>query len=579
MLIEEQSSSAQPIIPAVPTVGIGASAGGLKAMQAFFESIAPDLGAAYVVIVHLDPEHQSDLASILAQRTKMPVNQVQDQVRLEANTVYVIPPNCRLLITDQEIGTFPFDEPRGRRSPIDQFFVSLSDKHRDGYAVILSGAGSDGSHGVKAIKEGGGMILVQDPEEAEYGSMPRSAISTGLADFVAPARQIAVPLSELILSKRHLPTPELVENDEEAFRRILSHLRGRTGHDFSLYKRSTVLRRLGRRMQINRVERLNDYYTLLRGNAEEVQSLFTDLLISVTMFFRDPSAFDALTREVIKPLFDQARPNEPLRVWVAGCATGEEAYSVAILLSEEAARHEEKPVIQIFASDLDVGALAIARDGRYPSAIESDVSEERLKRFFIKESDYYRVKPDLRELILFTSHSLLKDPPFSKLDLISCRNLLIYLDRELQQQVCATFHYALKPGGFLFLGSSETAEASKGYFHTIDRDTRIYQASPATARYPTAFTSPCAFSEAIRYSSTGNSALDDGGKGVNAASPCARGNGAAKYSCRSCISGHSYIGNSRPVSSTFRRAADIGRDRARATGTAIRFARWPAQYV
>ena len=234
-------------------------------------------------------------------------------------------------------------------------------------------------------------------------------------------------------------------------------------------------------MQINRVEQLNDYYTLLRGNAEEVQSLFTELLISVTMFFRDPSAFDVLTREVIKPLFDQARPNEPLRVWVPGCATGEEAYSIAILLSEEAARHEEKPTIQIFASDLDAGALAIARDGRYPSAIESDVSEERLKRFFIKEGEYYRVKPDLRDLILFTSHSLLKDPPFSKLDLISCRNLLIYLDRELQQQVCATFHYALKPGGFLFLGSSENAEASKGYFHTIDRDTRIYQASPATA--------------------------------------------------------------------------------------------------
>ena len=288
-------------------------------------------------------------------------------------------------------------------------------------------------------------------------------------------------LSELIRSKRHLPTPELVENDEEAFRRILSHLRGRTGHDFSLYKRTTVLRRLGRRMQINRVEQLNDYYTLLRGNAEEVQSLFTELLISVTMFFRDPSAFEVLTRDVIKPLFEQARPNEPLRVWVPGCATGEEAYSIAILLAEEAARHEERPTIQIFASDLDVGALAVARDGRYPSAIESDVSEERLKRFFVKEGDNYRVKPDLRDLILFTSHSLLKDPPFSKLDFISCRNLLIYLDRELQQQVCATFHYALKPGGFLFLGSSENAEASKGYFHTIDRDTRIYQACPATA--------------------------------------------------------------------------------------------------
>ena len=481
MLIEEQSSGAQPSIPAVPTVGIGASAGGLKAMQAFFESVAPDLGAAYVVIVHLDPEHQSDLASILAQRTKMPVNQVQDRARLEPNTVYVIPPNRRLLVTDQDIGTFPFDEPRGRRSPIDQFFVSLADQHGDAYAIILSGAGSDGSQGLKTIKEGGGLILVQDPEEAEYGSMPRSAIATGLADFVAPVREIAWQLAELIRSKHHLPTRKLAENDEEALRRILSHLRGRTGHDFSLYKRSTVLRRLGRRMQINKVDKLSDYYTLLRGNPEEVQSLFTDLLISVTMFFRDPSAFDVLTREVIKPLFAQARSDEPLRVWVPGCATGEEAYSIAILLAEEAARHDERPTIQVFASDLDAGALAVAREGRYPSAIEADVSEERLKRFFVKEGENYRVKRDLRDLILFTSHSLLKDPPFSRLDLISCRNLLIYLDRELQQQVCATFHYALKPGGFLFLGSSESAEASKGYFQPISRDTRIYQASPATA--------------------------------------------------------------------------------------------------
>ena len=311
--------------------------------------------------------------------------------------------------------------------------------------------------------------------------MPRSAIATGLADFVSPVREIAWQLAELIHSKHHLPTRKLAENDEEALRRILSHLRGRTGHDFSLYKRSTVLRRLGRRMQINKVDKLSDYYTLLRGNPEEVQSLFTDLLISVTMFFRDPSAFDVLTREVIKPLFAQARSDEPLRVWVPGCATGEEAYSIAILLAEEAARHDERPTIQVFASDLDAGALAVAREGRYPSAIEADVSEERLKRFFVREGENYRVKRDLRDLILFTTHSLLKDPPFSKLDLISCRNLLIYLDRELQQQVCATFHYALKPGGFLFLGSSESAEASKGYFQPINRDTRIYQASPATA--------------------------------------------------------------------------------------------------
>jgi two-component system CheB/CheR fusion protein len=478
-LTEEHPQTTESVSAMVPTVGIGASAGGLKAMQAFFENVAPDLGAAYVVIVHLDPEHQSELASILSQRTKMAVSQVQDRVRLAPNSVYVIPPNRQLLITDQEIGTYPFDEPRGRRSPIDQFFVSLADQHGDGFAIILSGAGSDGSQGVKAIKEGGGLILVQDPEEAEYGSMPRNAIQTGLADFVAPVRELATRLSELIQSKRHLPTPDLLENDEDALRRILSHLRGRTGHDFSLYKRSTVLRRLGRRMQINKVDRLEDYYTLIRANPEEVQSLFTDLLISVTMFFRDPPAFEALTKVVIKPIFEHARQDEPVRVWVPGCATGEEAYSIAILLAEEAARHEMPPSIQVFASDLDIKALAVAREGRYGSTIEADVGDERLKRFFVRESDHYRVKRDLRDMVLFTSHSLLKDPPFSKLDLISCRNLLIYLDRDLQQQVCATFHYALKPGGYLFLGLSESADTGGGYFRTISRETRIYRASPA----------------------------------------------------------------------------------------------------
>jgi two-component system, chemotaxis family, CheB/CheR fusion protein len=483
MLTEERSIDRGASV-GVPTVGIGASAGGLKAMQAFFESIAPDLGAAYVVIVHLDPEHQSELASILGQRTKMPVSQVQERVRLMPNNVYVIPPNSRLLITDQEIGTYPFDEPRGRRSPIDQFFVSLADQHGDGFAIILSGAGSDGSQGIKAIKEGGGLILVQDPEEAEYSSMPRSAIQTGLADFVDPVRDLASRLSELISNKRHLPTQDLVENDEEVLKRILSHLRGRTGHDFSLYKRSTVLRRLGRRMQINRVELLEDYYTLLRANPEEVQNLFTDLLISVTTFFRDPPAFDVLMKDVIKPMFEDTRQDEPVRVWVPGCATGEEAYSIAMLLAEEAARKDVPPTIQVFASDLDTKALAVAREGRYGSTIEADVGDERLKRFFVRESDHYRVKRELRDLILFTSHSVLKDPPFSKLDLISCRNLLIYLDRDLQQQVCATFHYALKPGGYLFLGSSESADAGTGYFQTINRETRIYRAFPVGKNTP-----------------------------------------------------------------------------------------------
>jgi two-component system CheB/CheR fusion protein len=470
------STDSKPSV-AFPTVGIGASAGGLKVLQAFFGHIPADLGAAYVVIVHLDPEYQSELAAILGQRTSMPVVQVQDRIPLEPNSVYVIPPNRRLLISDHTIGTFPFEEPRGRRAPIDQFFRSLADQHGDGFAVILSGAGSDGSLGVKAIKEGGGLILVQDPEEAEYPSMPRSAIATGIADVVAPVAGIAAQISELIRTKQHLPKPDLVDDDEDALRRILAHLRGRTGHDFSLYKRATVLRRLGRRMQISRVDKLEDYYTLLRGNAEEAQSLFADLLISVTTFFRDNHAFDALAKDVIKPLFDSPHRDHPIRVWVAGCATGEEAYSIAMLLSEEASRREDHRPLQIFASDLDHAALATARNGRYPSSIETDVSEERLKSFFSKEGDHYRIKREIRDLVLFTSHSILKDPPFSKVDLISCRNLLIYLDKQLQQQVCTTFHYALMPGKYLFLGSSENADVPAGLFRPVNRDAHIFQSA------------------------------------------------------------------------------------------------------
>jgi two-component system CheB/CheR fusion protein len=364
-----------------PTVGIGASAGDLKALQELFAKLPTDLGAAFIVIVHLDPEYQSELASILAQRITMPVLQVREKIPLEPNKVYVIPPNRRLLVADHSIGTFPFEEPRGKRAPIDQFFRSLADQHGDGLAVILSGAGADGSLGVKAIKEAGGLILVQDPLEAEYASMPRSAIGTGLADVVAPVAEIAEQIAELIRSKRHMPKPELVDDDQEVFRRILAHLRGRTGHDFSLYKRSTILRRLGRRMQIARMDRLADYYALLRSNAEEVQSLFADLLISVTMFFRDPEAFEALRREAIGPVFEDAEPEKTIRVWVPGCATGEEAYSIAMLLVEEATRRESNVSLQVFASDLDASALAMARNGSYPSTIEADVSEERLKRF------------------------------------------------------------------------------------------------------------------------------------------------------------------------------------------------------
>jgi two-component system CheB/CheR fusion protein len=342
-------------------------------------------------------------------------------------------------------------------------------------AIVLSGAGSDGAVGIKAVKEAGGIILVQDPDEAEYGSMPRSAVATGLADFVLPVREIAARLPELIHNRQNPPLDTLEENNGEAMQRILSHLRIRSGHDFTNYKKSTVRRRIARRMQVQRVSTMAEYLPILRESAQEAQALFADLLISVTTFFRDSDAFDKLAALVIPRLFEDKGASDAIRVWIPGCATGEEAYSIAMLLLEEASRHDIRCEIQVFASDLDDGALGVARDGRYPKAIEADLTEERLRRFFTREGDQFRVTRDLRDTVLIAKHSLLKDPPFSKLDLVSCRNLLIYLDRELQQQVCATFHFALNPSGYLFLGSSESADNPPGMFRAIDRESRIYQ--------------------------------------------------------------------------------------------------------
>jgi two-component system, chemotaxis family, CheB/CheR fusion protein len=458
-----------------PVVGIGTSAGGVQALQTFFESLPDDINAAFVVVVHLDPGRQSELSSILATRTKMPVTQVSGLTPIEPRHVYVIPPNRQLRATDHHLAITAFDEPRWQRAPIDLFFRSLAAEHGEDFAIVLSGAGSDGSVGIKAIKEAGGIILVQDPEEAEYGSMPRSAVATGMADFVLPLREIAARLPELIRNPRNLPSDALTEEDGEAMPRILSYLRVRSGHDFSSYKKSTVRRRIARRMQVQRAATMADYLAILRDNPNEAQSLFADLLISVTTFFRDTNAFDKLAALVIPRMFEGKGAADTIRVWVPGCATGEEAYSIAILLLEEAARHEIHCGLQVFASDLDDNALIAAREGRYPIAIEADMTEERLRRFFTGEGDHFRVTRELRDVVLFAKHSLLRDPPFSRVDLISCRNVLIYLDREVQQEVCASFHFALQRSGYLFLGSSENADSPVGAFRAIDRDTRIYQ--------------------------------------------------------------------------------------------------------
>jgi two-component system, chemotaxis family, CheB/CheR fusion protein len=478
-----------------PTVGIGASAGGVQALQQFFESLPTDVNAAFVVVVHLDPAHRSELPSILATRTRMPVTQVTDRTRLEPGRVYIIPPNRQLLVTDQHLAVAEFDEPRWQRAPIDLFFRSLAAQRGDDFAIVLSGAGSDGAVGIKAVKEAGGIILVQDPDEAEYGSMPRSAVGTGLADFVLPVREIAAKLPELIRDRGRMPREEMSEGDSDSMHRILSHLRVRTGHDFSNYKKSTVRRRIARRMRVQRAATMAEYLAILRENGAEAQALFAELFISVTTFFRDAAAFEKLASLVIPTLFEDRGAADSVRAWVPGCATGEEAYSIAMLLLEESAKRDIRCEIQVFASDLDEAALTVAREGRYPVVIEADMTEDRLKRFFTHENDHYRVTRELRDVVLFARHSLFKDPPFSRADLISCRNVLIYLDRELQQQVCATFHFGLKPNGYLFLGSSESADNPVGLFRALDRESRIYQrVSVATDLRVTSRIGPPSFS-------------------------------------------------------------------------------------
>ncbi|ROT98480.1 chemotaxis protein CheB [Histidinibacterium lentulum] len=464
----------------VPICAIGASAGGVRALSRLFRQLPEDLGLAYVVILHLSPEQPSALAEILSSCTGMPVRQVNDGLTLEADCVYVISPDRELVIEGDSVMAREFTEPRARRAPVDMFFRSVAARRGEGLAVILSGSGADGSNGVRAMHENGGVVLVQDPQETEFAAMPQNAIATGVASYIAPIDRLAERIAEMSRSK------EIVRSlDEEGalndLRRIVGFLRERTGHDFSSYRRATVMRRVLRRMQVHRSASLSDYAGYVEATPEEAHELFDDLLISVTQFFRDEKAFERLASHVAAPLFEMAG-TEGIRVWCVGCATGEEAYSLAIVLLEEAARRKVTMPIQIFASDLDKGALGTAREGRYPRSIVADVSEERLARFFADEGTHYRIRKEVRETVLFTSHSVLKDPPFTRLDLISCRNLMIYLERHIQEQLLDLFHYGLRPGGKLFLGSAESAETAGELFAPLDRQARLFQARPRPHR-------------------------------------------------------------------------------------------------
>ncbi|MCB0182147.1 MAG: hypothetical protein KDI62_28235, partial [Anaerolineae bacterium] len=437
-----------------PIVGIGASAGGLKAFEQFFQKMPKNSGMAFVLIQHLAPHHDSELAELLQNHTRMKVTQVENKTPVQPNHVYVIPPGKSLSIKERTLYLSEPVERRGHRAPIDLFFRSLADDQgENAICVVLSGTGTDGTLGLKAVKERAGITMAQSTTDADYDGMPKSAIRTGLVDLVGTAGELAEKLLSYKDSKAKIHIPEeeeaLPEGDSEALTRIFAQLRAKTGHDFTHYKRSTILRRIGRRLQVNQISTMTEYLAYLRQNPDEVQALFKDFLISVTNFFRDPDAFAALEKQTISEIFQHKGSKNQIRVWVAGCATGEEAYSIAILLNEYASMLTSPPSIQVFATDIDDEAIAFAREGFYPESIAADISPERLRRFFVDEVGGYRVKKEIRETVLFAIHNLIEDAPFSKLDLISCRNLLIYLDRNVQEKVFELFHYALQPNGYL----------------------------------------------------------------------------------------------------------------------------------
>ena len=461
---------------AFPIVGIGASAGGLRAFQTFFSSLPPEPGMAFVVVQHLSPDHESALAELVQTQTRMSVAQVRDPTPVEANRVYVIPPARRLEIEGGRLRLVDPDPGRGRPSTVDHFFRSLAeDAGERAVCVVLSGTGTDGALGLKAVKERSGLTMAQDPDDADYDGMPRSAVATGLVDLTGTAAELAQRLVEVRESAAQIQIPAPDEDEPDALRAVLALLRQRTGHDFTDYKPSTIRRRLARRLQVNRVSALPEYLAVLRTTPAEVQALLRDFLISVTQFFRDPAAFDVLESEVVPALFEGKGRADTVRVWVAGCATGEEAYSVAMLLCEHRDGLDDPPEIQVFATDIDEAALVTARDGLYPKAAMGDLTPDRLRSFFDEEPNGIRVKSGLRDLVLFARHNLISDPPFSRLDLVSCRNVLIYLNRTVQRRVFTAFHYALAPEGYLFVGSSEGADVLAKGFVQVDKAARVYR--------------------------------------------------------------------------------------------------------
>lgn len=466
-------------------VGIGASAGGLEAFEHFFTSMPADSGMAFVLVPHLAPEHKSIMAELLRRYTKMDIFQAEDGMRANPNCVYIIPPDKDMAILNGTLQLLEPVERRGLRHPIDFFFRSLAeDQGERAVCIVFSGTGTEGALGLRAIKEKGGLVLVQDPKTTRYDGMPGSAIATGLVDHILPPDKMPGQLLRYA-THPHAQPPKPAAKSESGFpeplRKIIVLIRDHTGHDFSSYKQNTILHRIKKRMAILQVGTMADYVTCLRGNPKEIELLFSELLIRVTNFFRDREAFEILKEKALPLLFKDLPPGQPVRIWVPACSTGEEAYSLAIIFQEHIKTLKHEYDVQIFATDIDREAIDMARTGLYPDSISADVSTERLNRFFIKKASAYKVKEEIRQTIVFAVQNFIKDPPFTKLQMISCRNVLIYFDAELQKKVLPVFHYSLKPGGILYLGSSETIGDHPDLFSVVDRKWKIFRAKGAEA--------------------------------------------------------------------------------------------------
>jgi len=464
-----------------PVVGVGASAGGLEAFQSLLSAMTPKHRFALVMVQHLDPDHDSLLHELLSRKARVPVRVIEDGMTIEEGAVHIIPPGASLTLEDYTMRLTEFDQPRGLRLPINSFFESLADQHgANCVGVILSGTGSDGANGMRAIRNAGGLGLVQDPRQSAYDGMPRSAIDIGGSDLVLPSEDIIDVIDEFF--NRHQDTGESLKGDEEFKRRVAKHLLYRTGHDFSNYKIGTMERRIARRMSVLGIKHPNEYLQRLISDDKEGTRLFQDILINVTSFFRDKTAFDTLKESVIRPMLADKATDTEVRIWAPGCSTGEEAYSIAILCLQELDRLNVRPRISIFATDIDEDALKAAREGIYPDALIENIPVELLERYFIPTAGGYEVSQSVRDLVRFSRHNFIKDPPFLRLDLVVCRNVIIYFDKWLQDRVMPIFHYALKPDGFLFLGPSENLGVIEANFTTVSQSHRIYRRDESTAR-------------------------------------------------------------------------------------------------